>query len=150
MTTPAKKLFQGQSIPATSEAAASGSIKARITRGSQDFGKLVKFDPAVVFKDEEKTGADLLMTPRLVGCIAALACLVQREWPGIKLRVVEAWDENGEHAKTSLHYEGRAADMTTSDRDGSKLGRLAVLAAEAGFDFSLFEDKHHVHASVKA
>ena len=88
-------------------------------------------------------------TPRLERRLRTLNRLVRREWDGVSVRVTEAWDENAEHGPSSAHYEGRAVDLTTSDIDPAKLGRLAFLAVEAGFDRVYFEDRTHVHASVR-
>lgn len=143
-------LIPGQKVPNQSEIATVGPFRKRIHRGDPEFATLVlNKNAAIAFKDEEGTGADRMMTPRLKLGLDTLATLVQREWPGVKLRVTEAWDENGEHSERSLHYEARAADLTTAPIDGNKLGRLARLAVDAGLDWVFFEDTRHVHVSAK-
>lgn len=143
-------LSQGQKVPNASETATCGAIVKKIKRTDPEFATLVSNQNAnIVFKDEEGTGADRMMTTRLQSKLDALASLVSAEWTGVKLRVTEAWDENDEHSPTALHYEGRAADITTHPPDGAKLGRLGRLAVNAGCDWVFYEDTGHVHVSVK-
>lgn len=144
-----KRLAPGQFFPQISEKGASGSLVERVERGSAGFKRLVRGDrERLVFKDEERSGADLVMSPRLQEKLDKLADLTESEWPGTKVRVTEAWDEQSEHGAESLHYAGRAADITTADIDNRKLSRLAGLAINAGFDWVYYEDSH-VHVSVK-
>lgn len=142
-------LTPGQHVPAQSEVSVCGAIAKIIKRTDPEFATLVSNNnPDIVFKDEEGTAADRMMTAKLKARLDALATLVRTEWSGSKLRVTEAWDENIEHAPGSLHYEGRAADLTTQPKDNAKLGRLGRLAVDAGCDWVLYESDH-IHASMK-
>jgi hypothetical protein len=148
---PPRILTLHQKVPDVSEAEAVGPFTAAILRGSPEFMRLVRNDnPNIVFKSEEANkDDDRMMTARLDEKVNRLAELVQAEFPSLKLRITEAWDDSRTHARTSRHLEGRAVDVTTSDRDAAKLGRLAGLAVEAGFDWVFFEDELHVHSSVR-
>lgn len=139
----------GRRVPDVAEATIIGALEAPVARRTAAFSRLVRYEaPDIVFKDEEGTSADRMMTPRLRDGLARLAVLVSRQWPDLTLRVTEAWDDAREHGETSLHYEGRAADITTSDVDGRKLGRLARLSVDAGFGWVFYESPSHVHVSV--
>jgi hypothetical protein len=136
----------GERVPAQSEAATVGPFRSQVPR---DSAKLVKnSNPNIVFANDEGTDDDRYMTPRLKEKTDTLADLVMQEWPGVKLRVTDAWDEGQGHSSTSRHYEGRAVDLTTFPIGRSKLGRLCGLAVQAGYDWVFYENDQHIHASV--
>ncbi len=160
-------LLEGQFISASgsytqTEPAASGRMVCRIKRDSCVYGRLVALrEPTIVFKQEEAPPFDTedsLMHPALLQPLARLNLLVQAEWgSAVQLRVTDAYDSLLEHDPPqaeerltySLHYEGRAVDLTTWPVDRSRYGRLCALAHCAGFDWVLNEGTH-CHASVKA
>ena len=83
-----------------------------------------------------------------------LAAAVKTKWgvKGVKLRVINAYDIDDvkrRHGPKSLHHEGRAVDLTTSDRDRDKNPDLGRMAYDAGFDWVLYASKSYIHASVK-
>jgi hypothetical protein len=143
-----------------SEVQACGNFTAKIIRDSSEFKKLKKnINTDIIFKDEERTGADQMMNDKLFSALNTLAAKVKTEWkigsnPKYKLRVTEAWDENNEHAGNSLHYEARAADINlldivTNTVNTTNLGKLSALAIDSGFDWVWYEDDSHVHVSCK-
>jgi hypothetical protein len=144
------QLAIGERMPNVPEALVVGAADEPIARASGGFKSLIECDDCpFVFKDEERNKSDRLMTPKLRKNLLQLSKLVTQTWPKLELRVTEAWDDRREHGQGSVHYEGRAADITTSDQDPQKLGTLAALAVRAGFDWVFYENAAHVHVSVK-
>jgi len=144
------------------ESEAVGFMECHITRDSCAYNMLVgKLDPSIVYKEEEQAPfdtEDLLIHPAMVQPLTRLNQLVQAEWRGtVQLRVTDAYDSLLSHdpaeskpaTRYSLHYEGRAVDLTTFPVDQSLYPRLCALATCAGFDW-VHNEITHCHASVKA
>lgn len=150
------ELRLGAHVPSSGEVAASG-IGEAIVPDTPEYDALVTSNSNdIIFKD----GLTNRMTPRMRDRLHSLAARVKAEFPGYKLRIQSLWrPKPADPEYRSLHWEGRAVDMTVmlddpsniaaNQDDGKKLGRLAALAVESGFDWVFFENDEHVHASVR-
>ncbi len=141
---------------------ASGPMVCRIERNSCTYDLMVgNLEPSIVFKQEEVwpyNVEDVVMHPAMIQPLSHLNQLVQIEWKGsIQLRVTDAYDSLLEHdlnqtdpsRKYSLHFEGRAIDLTTWPVDRLLYDRLCALAHCAGFTW-VHNEGSHCHASIKA
>lgn len=140
----------------------SGRMVCQIQRNSCAYRQLAGLsDSSIVFKQEEDDpfdDEDSLFHPDLISPLARLNELVQAEWKGVyQLRVTDAYDSLLEHdppeidknERYSLHYEGRAIDLTTWPVNRNIYGRLCALAHCAGFDY-VEHEVTHCHVSVQA
>jgi hypothetical protein len=141
---------------------AAGGMVCRIERDSCPYYYLVgDLNPLIVFKREEEPPydeEDILMHPNMVLPLSRLSDLVLAEWGGeVRLRVTDAYDSLLEHdlgqadetRKNSLHFEGRAVDLTTWPIDRTRYERLCTLAHCAGFAW-VHNEGDHCHAAIEA
>ncbi len=142
--------------------AVTGPMSCRIGRDTCAYNRLVGLlDSTIFFKQEEERpyhAEDILMHPAMLQPLSRLSRLVLAEWDGaFQLRVTDAYDSLLEHdmgqteasLKYSLHFEGRAIDLTTWPVDRSRYGRLCALAHCAGFTWVNHEGTH-CHAGLGA
>jgi Hedgehog amino-terminal signalling domain len=144
------------------ETEAAGPMLCRIERNSCAFHYLVgDLGPGAIFKREEEPPfdeEDILMHPSMLMPLYRLSTLVIEEWGGEShLRVTDAYDSLLEHdlgqqdlgRKYSLHFEGRAIDLTLWPIEREKYSRLCALAHCAGFDW-VHNEGDHCHAAIEA
>ncbi|XP_041378411.1 uncharacterized protein LOC121390613 [Gigantopelta aegis] len=140
-----------------------GEISGRITRQDSRFhelrglhGDLLKFPSeqkcADDSTDKKNLCSDRLVSARMATPLSKLGKLVQSEWQGEHLKVVEAWKEHpdGQDNPSSLHYEGRAAVVNVDISGDDVIKRLAELAVCSGFDYvRILETTDQVEVAVK-
>ena len=132
----------------------------RIKRNTCAYYKLVgNLDSKMIFKGEEEPPydeEDILMHPAMLLPLSRLSDLVAQEWGGAyQLRITDAYDSLLEHdlnqpdenSRISLHFEGKAIDLTTWPRSPAQYARLCALAHCAGFAW-VHNEGDHCHAAV--
>jgi len=141
---------------------AAGPPVCRIEPNSCAYYRLVgNLNTNIVFKREEEPPfdeEDIQMHPAALLPLSRLNTLVQEEWGGLyQLRITDAYDSLLEHdlgqpdnsRRASLHFEGRALDLTTWPIKPELYGRLCMLAHCAGFDW-VHNEGDHCHAAIMA
>ena len=161
------ELPYGQHISASgsftqTQTEAAGPMICRIQPNSCAMSYMVgNLEPTIVFKREEVPPydvEDIQMHPAMLLPLSRLNALVRETWGGAyQLRITDAYDSQLEHdlnqpdenRRTSLHFEGRAIDLTTWPIDLNLYGRLCALAHCAGFDW-VHNEGDHCHAAIQA
>uniref|UniRef100_A0A3P8RZ58 Indian hedgehog signaling molecule b n=1 Tax=Amphiprion percula TaxID=161767 RepID=A0A3P8RZ58_AMPPE len=88
---------------------ASGRYEGKITRNSERFKELTpNYNPDIIFKDEENTGADRMMTQRCKDKLNSLAISVMNLWPGVRLRYAMLARLAVEAGFDWVYYESKA------------------------------------------
>jgi len=142
-------------FPANTQMPASGEGAASLSIGRVPFDPdrdlLAVWDDRVWWESEHDEGDDEddhIMHFAMEEPLRRLIELVDREKGTLKVQ--DAYRGAGIHARTSLHKQGRAIDLTC---DELGLERLAKLTWAAGFDWVYYEAPktggHHIHASVR-
>ncbi|KAI8492680.1 hypothetical protein Bbelb_297210 [Branchiostoma belcheri] len=116
--------------------------------GSAERGRCVDCSTGIVGSGLDDRCADRVMTKSMLDLLRKVQKMVKDEFTGVKLKVLEAWDEphagatEGDAPAESLHFEGRAAKLTLTDGDTSKLPQLAKNAICAGANFVEHKGDH--------
>ncbi len=164
---PLERLYLGQHIAASgsytaTQTDAAGPMVCRIERDTcAYYGLAGNLAPGIIFKREEEPPydeEDILMHPAMLLPLYRLSELVAEAWDGeYQLRITDAYDSLLEHdlnqpdenLKYSLHFEGRAVDLTTWPIELDNYARLCALAHCAGFDW-VHNEGTHCHAAIRA
>ncbi|XP_010209644.1 PREDICTED: sonic hedgehog protein, partial [Tinamus guttatus] len=132
---------------------ASGRYEGKITRNSERFKELTpNYNPDIIFKDEENTGADRLMTqvePRRYLYLCLLTSLSNPKGR-ICLSIFERPPFPSPPPPPAPQTRLVPPLNVNPISPDNKYGILARLAVEAGFDWVYYESKAHIHCSVKA
>ncbi|MCB0208268.1 MAG: hypothetical protein KDJ52_02995 [Anaerolineae bacterium] len=141
---------------------AAGPPICRIAPNTCAYNLLVgNLDANIIFKREEEPPfdeEDIKMHPAALLPLSRLSAMVQQEWNGqYQLRITDAYDSLLEHdlgqpdntRRASLHFEGRALDLTTWPIEPELYSRLCMLAHCAGFDW-VHNEGDHCHVAIKA
>ena len=139
----------------------SGPMVCRMSQRCAKSTLTGNINPLIVFKQEEEppyAEEDIFVHPAMLKPLDDLTKLVQAEWGGaVQLRITDSYDSLLEHdlnqddpdRKYSLHFEGRAVDLTTWPIDLNLYPRLCALASCAGFTW-VHNEGDHCHASINA
>jgi hypothetical protein len=144
-----------ESRPAGSEQFASQAIKAPILPTCTRYTSLItkNISSSIIFANSSVDSSPQIMTAGLSSALDRLTVSVTSFF-GLqyKLVIVAAYaisPPNIEPSFPSLHYEGRAANLTLSPTPTiTQLGQLANLATTSGFSWVFFATTTYIHVSV--